>query len=276
MKSNVLKKSILTMKKVLLSAAILVVNFAFSQINILENFDNSTNLPTGFSGDCSINNTSNFSCSGNNSLSISVIPFVPKTMIYQSANSVTTGNDVKFKFNYKKSMSDGAGMTLTVSYKLLKSNGISYYEEDLSPINLSSSDNVNCTEYSATIPKSKITNNNSSIKFTFKLAVSNNATSFNSIFIDNFNVTQQLSLSTQEIQLDNKLSAYPNPTNKTLNIMNPKNGANKVLVYDASGKLVINKSFSSNEDKIAIDVEALTKGVYIYKIGELSSNFIKN
>lgn len=263
------------MKKVLLSAAILVANFAFSQINILENFDNSTNLPTGFSGDCSINNTPNFSCSGNNSLSISTIPFVPKTMIYQSANSITNGNDVKFKFNYKKSMSDGAGMTLTISYKLLL-NGFYYYEEDLPPINIGSSDIVNCTEYSATIPKSKITNNNSSIKFTFKLAVSNNATSFNSIFIDNFNVTQQSSLSTQEIQLDNKLSAYPNPTNKTLNIMNPKNGANKVLVYDVSGKLVINKSFSSNDDKISIDVENLTKGIYIYKIGELSSKFIKN
>ncbi|ATN07351.1 hypothetical protein CRN76_19115 [Chryseobacterium indologenes] len=263
------------MKKVLLSAVILVANFTFSQINILENFDNSTNLPTGFSGDCSINNTPNFSCSGNNSLSISVIPFVPKTMIYQSLNEVATSSDIKLKFNYKKSMSDGAGMTLTISYKLLL-NGFYYYEEDLPPINIGSSDIVNCTEYLAVIPKSKITNNNSSIKFTFKLAVSNNATSFNSIFIDNFNVTQQSSLSTQEIQLDNKLSAYPNPTNKTLNIMNPKNGANKVLVYDASGKLVINKSFSFNEDKIAIDVETLTKGVYIYKIDELSSKFIKN
>lgn len=166
-------------------------------------------------------------------------------------------------------------MTLTISYKLLL-NGFYYYEEDLPPINIGSSDIVNCTEYSATIPKSKITNNNSSIKFTFKLVVSNNATSFNSIFIDNFNVTQQSSLSTQEIQLDNKLSAYPNPTNKTLNIMNPRNGANKVLVYDATGKLVINKSFSFNDGKISIDVEDLKKGVYIYKIGELSSKFIKN
>lgn len=264
------------MKKFLVSATILVANFAFSQVNTLENFDNSTNLPTGFSGDCAINNTQNFSCSGNNSLSIAVIPFVPKTMIYQSSNLVTTDNDIKLKFNYKKSMSDGAGMTLTISYKLLKSNGISYFEGDLSPINLCSSNNINCTEYSAIIPKINITNSNGSVKFTFKLAVSNNATSFNYIFIDNFSVSQQSSLSTQEIQLENKLLAFPIPTNKVLNIINPNNGVKEVQIYNVSGKLIISKSFNLNEEKITIDVEALTKGIYIYKIGEMSSKFIKN
>ena len=84
------------------------------------------------------------------------------------------------------------------------------------------------------------------------------------------------SLAAKEIQLANKLSAFPIPTNKILNIVNPDNGVNKVQIYDASGKLVMNKTFGFNDDKISIDVENLTKGVYIYKIGELSSKFIKN
>lgn len=84
------------------------------------------------------------------------------------------------------------------------------------------------------------------------------------------------SLAAKEVQSQGKLSAFPIPTNKILNIINPDNGVNKVQVYDTSGKLVMNKYFSSNDDKIAIDVEALAKGIYVYKIGYLSSKFIKN
>ena len=84
------------------------------------------------------------------------------------------------------------------------------------------------------------------------------------------------SLAAKEIQTKNKLSAFPIPTNKIFNIYNPQNGANKVEVYDTSGKLIINKSFGISENKISIDVENLPKGVYIYKVGDLSSKFIKN
>jgi hypothetical protein len=86
--------------------------------------------------------------------------------------------------------------------------------------------------------------------------------------------TSQLTL--KEVQSKTKLSAFPIPTNKILNIINPENGNNTVSVYDMSGKLVLSKSFGSSESKISIDVENLTKGIYIYKIGELSSKFIKN
>lgn len=83
-------------------------------------------------------------------------------------------------------------------------------------------------------------------------------------------------LTTKEIQTKNKLSAFPIPTNKILNIINPKKGASKVEIFDASGKVVLNKNFVNTENKISIDVENLPKGIYIYKIGELSSKFIKN
>lgn len=84
------------------------------------------------------------------------------------------------------------------------------------------------------------------------------------------------SLASKEIEFQKKLSAFPIPTSKTLNILNPKDGANKVEIYDASGKIVVSKNFNMNESRISIDVENLPKGNYIYKIGNLSSKFIKN
>lgn len=84
------------------------------------------------------------------------------------------------------------------------------------------------------------------------------------------------SLSSKEIESVKELSAYPVPTSKILNIFNPENGANRIEVYDASGKLVVSKSFGLNENRVSIDVESLPKGNYIYKIGNLSSKFIKN
>lgn len=83
-------------------------------------------------------------------------------------------------------------------------------------------------------------------------------------------------LAAKEIQAGSKLSAFPIPTNKILNVMNPGNGANKIEIFDVTGKLVANQSFSLSEGKISIDVENLPKGAYIYKIGNLSSKFMKN
>lgn len=84
------------------------------------------------------------------------------------------------------------------------------------------------------------------------------------------------SLTTKEIKTKNKLSAFPIPTNKILNILNPQNGANKIEIFDTSGKIVLNKSFGNSENKISVDVENLPKGIYIYKVGDLNSKFIKN
>lgn len=91
--------------------------------------------------------------------------------------------------------------------------------------------------------------------------------------IYNLNTT---SLATKEIQSRNKLSAFPIPTNKILNIINPQNGTNKIEVYDTTGKLILNKMFNSSDNKISIDVENLPKGNYFYKVGDLSSKFMKN
>ncbi|WP_326984534.1 T9SS type A sorting domain-containing protein [Chryseobacterium sp. MYb264] len=73
----------------------------------------------------------------------------------------------------------------------------------------------------------------------------------------------------------NKLVAFPNPAKTTLKVTNPKNNFNKVEVFDVTGKLVLAQSFSNSEETISLHVENLTTGNYIYKIGNLSSKFIK-
>lgn len=73
----------------------------------------------------------------------------------------------------------------------------------------------------------------------------------------------------------NKLVAFPNPAKTTLKVTNPKNNFNKIEVFDVTGKLVLAQSFSNSTENIILNVENLTKGNYIYKIGDLSSKFIK-
>jgi len=75
--------------------------------------------------------------------------------------------------------------------------------------------------------------------------------------------------------LKNKLTAFPIPAKTTLKITNPKNGNNKVSVFDTTGKLVLSQTFSSQEDLVSLNVENLAKGLYIYNIGEQGSKFIK-
>ena len=84
------------------------------------------------------------------------------------------------------------------------------------------------------------------------------------------------SLTTKEITDKNKLTAFPIPTNKILNIVNPNNGNNSLQVYDENGKIVINKLFTNSEKTISLDVEFLPNGLYLYKIGNFSSKFLKN
>lgn len=83
-------------------------------------------------------------------------------------------------------------------------------------------------------------------------------------------------LNIKELKEKEKLTAFPIPTNSNLNIINPKNGSNKIEIFDMVGKILLSKSILNSEDKISINVENLPKGIYVYKVGELSSKFIKN
>ncbi|MGU3375137.1 T9SS type A sorting domain-containing protein [Chryseobacterium sp. M5A1_1a] len=111
---------------------------------------------------------------------------------------------------------------------------------------------------------------------TNKMIISNYDNNNYKIFREVY-ILPSTTLSVNEIQSKGKqLSAFPIPTNEVLNIINPSNGSSMVTIYDMTGKQVINKAFSSMDHQISVNVESLPKGTYLYKIGEVSSKFIKN
>ncbi len=77
--------------------------------------------------------------------------------------------------------------------------------------------------------------------------------------------------------IQNKLIGYPNPTTNKLYISNVlENGESAVIeIFDTNGKKVMEEQVSRNNSEISIDVSDLSNGVYIYKINDKTSKFIK-
>lgn len=262
------------MKKFLLSVAtIFATNFAFGQITLEHSFD-ATEIFTAYSKD--------------ETMYVSFIETGNKLKIYNADYSLRKEITIPMPSNYNSIWANGEGeysvskhvfntddkyeFLVTISYtdtnnkyyyKLLLINEDGQLIKDFHP----NAGTVNYRGHSQIFHD--ITNNKN--KFIVNNSIVEN-------FNDQFDVYSlpTSELTNKEIKASNKLSAFPIPTNKTLNVVNPKNGANKIEVFDTSGKLVINKSFGVSENKISIDVENLPKGVYIYKVGDLSAKFMKN
>ncbi|WP_178989217.1 YCF48-related protein [Winogradskyella schleiferi] len=84
-----------------------------------------------------------------------------------------------------------------------------------------------------------------------------------------------ITLSNEEAILNNnKLTIYPNPTKRVLNI-NIDESIDEILIYDLTGKQLLTK-----ENSKTIDVSNLRNGIYIVKIYSnnsiISKHFIKN
>jgi hypothetical protein len=59
---------------------------------------------------------------------------------------------------------------------------------------------------------------------------------------------------------------YPNPATESITLVPPKEKqgqAHQVLVYDLQGKMVLKKAFASEKDRLEVDIQALTKGLYM-------------
>lgn len=102
----------------------------------------------------------------------------------------------------------------------------------------------------------------------------NAATTFNSLYIDNFTYEINPSLSSNNVEFKNKVKIYPNPTNSILNIQ----GENIVQaeVYSTNGKKV-DLEFKTS----TLDVSKLAPGMYFIKLTNSNQNstvlkFIKN
>ena len=72
---------------------------------------------------------------------------------------------------------------------------------------------------------------------------------------------------------NNNISIYPNPTSNFIQIKNLQTKANTINILDITGKIV--KLVDSNSQNIKIDVSTLEKGIYIVKIGETVTRFVK-
>ncbi len=272
------------MKKTLLSVAVIAANFVFGQINIFENFENPTSVAQRFSGGpFTLNSGNQYVCSGKSLIFDefgygSMIAY-PTTVQFKTSNDdiVQSNKDINLSFKYKWKNNNFQQMKVVVRYEISGCTG-SPITGNFNDIFINSTDFTgnSCLDYSATIPKNLLQMSFCTVKIFFDL-YSTSTTGTSTVFIiDDFRLSQTTSLAIEEIKSQNKLSAFPIPANKTLNIINPQNGANKIQIYDTSGKLILNKMFTSYDNKIALDVEYLPKGNYIYKIGNLSSKFIKN
>lgn len=79
----------------------------------------------------------------------------------------------------------------------------------------------------------------------------------------------------QENLLLNKVTTFPNPSSKVININNLKKHNGIVDVFTVTGKKVLSKKVDKSLNNISVDISNLSNGVYFYKIGDISKRFIK-
>ena len=258
------------MKKILFSVAtVFVTNFAFGQITLETSFTNE-NLQVYTNANQTFYYSAGF---GINNVKIYKADY---SLYKQFTPSIPTGYTMfidQYENNFilsKNIFNNDDKLEIIVTFEIYNNTTsqreyiIRIYNEDGNLIKEFGPNYSFDDEYDINIFHDNTTNTN-------KLRLFNQNT--NSTEVWNLGTT---SLAAKEIQGKSKLSAFPIPANKILNVINPENGANQIEVFDTSGKLVLKKSFSSAENNISVDVENLPKGIYIYKIGELSSKFIKN
>lgn len=261
------------MKKLLFSSAIIATNFAFGQITLEHSFNTSEQI-TAYSKD--------------ETIYISFIPTDNKLNIYNADFSLRKTVNIPMPANYEYIWANGEGefsvskhvfntddkyeFLVTITYsdvnlksfsKLLLINEDGQLLKDFHP----NAGEINYRGYSQIFHD-----------------ISNNKNKFivNNVIAEGYKEQYDVyslptsELTTKEIKFQSKLQAFPIPTNKILNVINPQNGVNKIEVFDTTGKLVLNKNISTSENKILLDVENLPNGVYFYKIGNLTSKFIKH
>lgn len=83
---------------------------------------------------------------------------------------------------------------------------------------------------------------------------------------DTTNCVDVLTLSTEEITLENKLNIYPNPSNGIFNVEGYGDHATSIIVLDALGRKVLDKVIS--ESTTVVDLTNMKQGVYLFNIVE--------
>jgi hypothetical protein len=83
-----------------------------------------------------------------------------------------------------------------------------------------------------------------------------------------------------DFKVEPTVSIYPNPSSSVVNLNFIAGFYQKVDLIDFSGKVLDTKVIGINDDKISLDVENLTQGVYILRLSNsktsISKQFLKN
>lgn len=74
-----------------------------------------------------------------------------------------------------------------------------------------------------------------------------------------------------------EVKIYPNPSTSEITIEGFSYDSDKLLIYDMEGKSVLDKIkiLHSSESKITLDISALNKGVYYFKINSVINKVFK-
>ncbi len=87
-------------------------------------------------------------------------------------------------------------------------------------------------------------------------------------------IIDDLELSAPKMHEDSFVSIYPNPTSSYLNIIAPERySMNKILLFDLSGRKVIERNYSANE--IQLNLSSLAEGTYILIIDTKEEKIVK-
>ncbi|GAL61253.1 T9SS type A sorting domain-containing protein [Algibacter lectus] len=81
----------------------------------------------------------------------------------------------------------------------------------------------------------------------------------------------------QENWLSKVAIQYPNPATETINFKNLDNNlkGSTLEIYSMQGQKVFSEKINLINDEISLDISNLSKGVYVYKLGDLSNKFVK-
>jgi hypothetical protein len=82
--------------------------------------------------------------------------------------------------------------------------------------------------------------------------------------------------STSEKTIRSFSHAYPNPAKSTISLPYNLNKGEQaeMLIYDVNGKMIEKKTIDSTFDKILLNVESYTSGIYFYSVNGVSHKFV--
>ena len=107
-------------------------------------------------------------------------------------------------------------------------------------------------------------------------AVANNGSDGQAVMLNGSVVTSEVILTpgsgVNDIEAEKAFSIYPNPASNLINIIS-ENANELITISDLSGKVVYSERASEKQN--SIDISNLSAGMYIVRIGEKATKFVK-